>query len=123
MNNATRLSSWIVSHRRTGAVITCAGLVAGAALAAKRYLDTTPAGLQRAELKREEDLRTLALKISRYAGDVHKRYPTGEVVVSQWDLAMKLRKSSDAVAAALDFMLGERRVQRAALDGFWKLEA
>ena len=50
-------------------------------------------------------------------------YPTGDVVVSQVDLAMQLRKSPDAVAAALSLMLGEQRVQRAALNGYWKLDA
>ena len=122
MNTLTRLSSWIVLHWRTSAVITCAGVAAGVALAAKRYLENA-AGVQRADLKREKDLRTLARKISSYARNVHKRYPTGDVVVSQVDLAMQLRKSPDAVAAALSLMLGEQRVQRAALNGYWKLDA
>ena len=121
MNTLTRLSSWIVLHWRTSAVITCAGVAAGVALGAKRYLENA-AGVQRAELKREKDLRTLARKISNYARSVHKRYPTGDVVVSQVDLAMQLRKSPDAVAAALSLMLDEQRVQRAALDGYWKLD-
>jgi hypothetical protein len=121
MNTFTRLSSWIVLHWRTSAVITCAGVGVGVAVAAKRYLENA-AGVQRAELKREKDLRTLARKISNYARSVHKRYPTGDVVVSQVDLAMQLRKSPDAVAAALSLMLDEQRVQRAALDGYWKLD-
>ena len=121
MNTLTRLSSWIVLHWRTSAVITCAGVAAGGALVAKRYLENA-AGVQRADLKKEKDLRTLARKISSYARNVHKRYPTGDVVVSQVDLAMQLRKSPDAVAAALSLMLDEQQVQRAALDGYWKLD-
>ena len=122
MNTFTRLSSWIVLHWRTSAVITCAGVGAGVAVAAKRYLENA-AGVQRAQLKREKDLRTLARKISNYARNVHKRYPTGDVVVSQVDLAMQLRKSPEAVATALSLMLDEQRVQRAALNGYWKLDA
>jgi hypothetical protein len=122
MDIFTRISSWIVLHWRTSAVITCAGLAAGIAVAAKRSLETSPPGVQRAERKREKELRTLARKISSYARNVHKCYPTGDVVVSQVDLAMRLRKSPEAVATALSLMLGEQRVQRAALNGYWKLD-
>jgi hypothetical protein len=57
---------------------------------------------QRAERKRDQELRTLADKISNYARDVHKRYPTGDVVVSEADLAKQLDKRPDTVATALD---------------------
>jgi len=123
MNTFTRLSSWIVLHWQTSAVVTCAGVATGVALAAKRYLEPNSAEVQRAERKREKELRTLARKISSYARNVHKCYPTGDVVVSQVDLAMRLRKSPEAVATALSLMLDEQRVQRAALNGYWKLDA
>jgi DNA-binding GntR family transcriptional regulator len=76
---------------------------------------------QRAERKRDQELRTLADKISNYARDVHKRYPTGDVVVSEADLAKQLDKRPDTVATALDMLLGQERVQRAPLRGYWKL--
>ena len=76
---------------------------------------------QRAERKRDKELRTLADKISNYARDVHKRYPTGDVVVSEVDLAKQLHKRPDTVATALDMLLGQERVQRAPLRGYWKL--
>jgi len=76
---------------------------------------------QRAERKRDKELRTLADKISNYARDVHKRYPTGDVVVSEADLAKQLHKRPDTVATALDMLLGQERVQRAPLRGYWKL--
>jgi hypothetical protein len=36
-------------------------------------------------------------------------------------LAEQLRKRSDSVAAALNLLLGEQKVQRAPLSGYWKL--
>lgn len=47
--------------------------------------------------------------------------PTGDVVVSEHDLAEQLRKRPDAVATALNILLGERKVQKATLSGYWKL--
>jgi hypothetical protein len=70
---------------------------------------------------RKKELRTLANRISTYGRKVHRHYPTGEVVVSEGDLAEELRKHPDAVATALTLLLGERRVQRAPLNGYWKL--
>ena len=51
----------------------------------------------------------------------HERYPSGDVVVSVHDLAEQLRKRSDAVATALNLLLDEHKVQRAPLNGYWKL--
>ena len=70
---------------------------------------------------RKKELRTLADKISTYGRKVHRRYPTGDVVVSERDLAEQLRKRPDAVATALIILLGERKVQKASLSGYWKL--
>jgi DNA-binding GntR family transcriptional regulator len=52
---------------------------------------------------------------------IRQRYPTGEVVVSEADLAEQLRKRPDAVATALNLLLSEQKVQRAPLRGYWKL--
>ena len=60
-------------------------------------------------------------KISTYGRKVHQRYPTGDVVVSEHDLAEQLRKHPDIVATALNLLLGEQRVQKAPLSGYWKL--
>jgi DNA-binding GntR family transcriptional regulator len=65
--------------------------------------------------------RTLADTIARYGRKVHQRYPTGDVVVSEHDLAEQLRKHPDVVATALNLLLGEQRVQKAPLSGYWKL--
>ena len=43
------------------------------------------------------------------------------VVVSERDLAEQLRKHPDIVATALNLLLGEQRVQKAPLSGYWKL--
>ncbi len=60
-------------------------------------------------------------RISTYGRKVHQQYPTGDVVVSERDLAEQLRKRPDTVATALNLLLGEQKVQKAPLSGYWKL--
>jgi len=50
-----------------------------------------------------------------YARDVHQRFPTGDVVVSERDLAEQLRKRPEAIVTALNLLLYEQKVQRAPL--------
>jgi hypothetical protein len=119
MNSLTRSFSWIVSHWRTGAVI--AGAV-GIAVTFRWCLEGDEARAQRAERNRKKELRTLADTIARYGRKVHQRYPTGDVVVSEWDLAEQLRKRPDIIATALHILLGEQKVQKAPLSGYWKLK-
>ena len=118
MNPFTPIPSWVASHWTISTVIACA---VGMAAACRSCLETEQAKVQRAERNRKKELRTLANRISTYGRKVHQRYPTGEVVVSEGDLAEELRKHPDAVATALTLLLGERRVQRAPLSGYWKL--
>ena len=73
------------------------------------------------ERNRKKELRTLADTIARYGRKVHQRYPTGDVVGSERDLAEQLRKRPDTVATALNLLLGEQKVQKAPLSGYWKL--
>jgi hypothetical protein len=120
LNRLARGTSWIASHWRISAAI--AGAVAIAA-AGRSLLETEQAKAQRAEHRRKQELRTLADRISIYGRNVHQRYPTGEVVVSERDLAERFRKRPDAVATALHLLWGEQKVQRAPLDGYWKLNA
>jgi hypothetical protein len=76
----------------------------------------------RLELKRKKELRALTENILAYARRVRQQFPTGDVVVSEHDLAQQLRKRTDAVAKALDVLLTENKVQRAPLAGYWKLK-
>jgi hypothetical protein len=76
----------------------------------------------RVELKTKKELRALTENISAYARRVRQQFPTGDVVVSEHDLAQQLRKRTDAVAKALDVLLTENKVQRAPLAGYWKLK-
>jgi DNA-binding GntR family transcriptional regulator len=99
-------------------VIACA---VGIAVTCRSYLETDEARVKRAQRKQKKELRTLADRISTYGRNVHQRYPTGDVVVSERDLAEQLRKRPDAVATALNLLLGEQKVQRAPLNGYWKL--
>jgi hypothetical protein len=98
-------------------------LIAGAAgiAATCRCLETDETRAQRAQHKQKKGLRALADKIVTYGRTVHQRHPTGDVVVSEHDLAEQLRKRPDAVATALNLLLGEQKVQKAPLSGYWKL--
>jgi hypothetical protein len=88
-----------------------------------RAFETDRSRAKRAERKKKRELRSLADKISGYGQSVHQRYPTGDVVVSEHDLAEQLRKRPDTVVTALHILLGERKVQKAPLNGYWKLNA
>ena len=115
MNPFTPIPSRIASYWTISAVIACA---VGMAAACRICLETEQAKVQRAERNRKKELRTLANRISSYGRSVHQRYP---MVVSECDLAEQLRKRPDAVATALNLLLGEQKVQRAPLNGYWKL--
>jgi DNA-binding GntR family transcriptional regulator len=112
--------SWIVLHWKAGALVACA---IGIAAASARFLDTEQARVQRAERRRERELRLLADRIATYGRIVHRRYPTGDVVVSERDLAERFRKPPDTIAVALNILLGEKKVQRAVMSGYWNLTA
>ena len=118
INSLARIPSWIALHWKSGAVV--AGFV-GIAATCKWCLETDEVRGQRAQRKTTTELRALADRISAYGRNVHQRYPTGDVVVCERDLAEQLRKRPDSVATALDLLLGEQKVQRAPLSGYWKL--
>jgi DNA-binding GntR family transcriptional regulator len=100
-------------------VIACVAV--GIAVTTRRCLETDEARVQREQRNREKEFRALADKISTYGRKVHQRYPTGDVVVSERDLAEQFRKRPDTVATALNLLLGEQKVQKAPLNGYWKL--
>lgn len=120
MNMLSRIPSWVALHWRTSAVI--AGAV-GIAATCGWCLETDEARVQRAQRNRKKELRALADRIWNYGSNIHQQYPTGDVVVSERDLAEKLRKRPDAVATALNLLLGEQKVQKAPLNGYWKLHS
>lgn len=86
-----------------------------------RAFESEELRVKRAERKKRKELRALADRIASYGRTVHQRYPTGDVVVSEGDLAGQLRRRQDAVVTALNLLLDEQKVQRAALNGYWKL--
>jgi len=118
INSLTFGFLWIALHWRTSTVIACA---VGIVVTCRSYLETDEARVKRAQRKQKKELRTLADRISTYGRNVHQRYPTGDVVVSEHDLAEELGKRPDTVATALNLLLGERKVQKAPLSGYWKL--
>jgi hypothetical protein len=107
----TPLNWWIV-------LISCALGLAGICA---RALQTEESRAKRTERNRKRELRSLAERISGYGRSVHQRYPTGDVVVSERDLAEQLRKRPEAVVTALNLLLNEQKVQKAPLNGYWKL--
>ena len=101
------------------ASIICATGIAAICL---RSLETDSVRAKRAERSKKKELQSLAERISSYGQAVHQRYPTGEVIVSEGDLAEQLRKRPDVVATALNLLLSEQKVQRTQLSGYWKLK-
>jgi hypothetical protein len=95
--------------------------VLGIAAMCIRAFETEEARAKRAERNKKKELRSLAEKISSYGHTVHQRYPTGDVIVSERDLAEEFRKRPDVVITALNLLLSEQKVQRAPLRGYWKL--
>jgi hypothetical protein len=116
----TNISSWIASHWRMGAAVAHAVRIA---VTSARSIETDKARAERAQRTKEEgkEVRAIADKISNYARSVHRRYPSGEVVVGENDLAAQLRKRRDRVGTALNLLLGEQKVKKASLRGYWKL--
>jgi hypothetical protein len=94
---------------------------AGVIPACLRMFESEPARAKRLERKRQKDLRSLADEIASYGREMHRRFPTGAVVVSERDLAEQLRKRPDAVVTALHLLLNERKVERTPLGGYWRL--
>jgi hypothetical protein len=86
-----------------------------------RLLETKERRTKRLLRKQQRELKAITERISAYAWNMHKRFPTGEVVVGEKDLAEQLRKHPDTVATALNMLLDERKVQKASLSGYWKL--
>ena len=97
--------------------------VLGTAAICLRTLETEEARAKRTGQKKSRELRSLAEKISTYARDVHQRYPNGDVVVSERDLAEQLRKRPEAVVTALNLLLNQQKVQKAPLNGYWRLNS
>jgi hypothetical protein len=113
------IRSWIASHWPTCVVIAVATI---GAFVYTRFSETDKSRALRDEHKRKKELSRLTNQIYRYAHNVHQRYPTGDVVVSEADLARQLRRPPDIVATALNVLMGQKRAQRASLEGFWKLK-
>ena len=86
-----------------------------------RALESDGGASQTYRGNKKKELRSLAERISSYGRTIHQRYPTGDVIVSERDLAEQLRKRPDAVTTALNLLLSEQKVQRAPLSGYWKL--
>jgi hypothetical protein len=114
------ISSWLASQWRRGAAVAHAVRIA---VTSTRAIETDEIRAARAQRTKEEgkEVRAIADKISNYACSVHRRYPSGEVVVGENDLAAQLRKRRDKVGRALNLLLGEQKVRKASLRGYWKL--
>src|SRR6185437_17172749 len=107
----TRLPSWLAEHWRGSALTVCLA----AAILALRL------GREDEQQRQKKELEQLAEKIANYARETHKKFPTGDVVVSEEDLAGALHRSPVEVAKALRFLQDQQKVEHAPLAGYWKL--
>ena len=116
--DTSSIFSWLISRWRVGALI-----ASGLAVACiyKISTETEEQRAEKAKQKRENELSKVAKQISNYARDLHKRYPTGEIVISDDDLCKQLHKPHELVASALTMLLEQNQAQRAPLAGYWKL--
>ena len=117
MHSLPDILSSVPLHWWVGLIISALGIAA----ICIRAFETEDSRTRRAERNRKTELRSLAQRISSYGQGVHQRYPTGDVIVSERDLAEQLRKRPDAVITALNLLLNEQKVQKAPLRGYWKL--
>lgn len=117
MNFLTNIFSSMPLLWRVALIISALG-VASICL---RAFESDEVRAKRAERNKKRELRSLAERISSYGHTLHQRYPTGEVIVSERDLAEEFRKRPDVVITALNLLLSEQKVQRAPLRGYWKL--
>ncbi|HKU28521.1 MAG TPA: hypothetical protein VJQ54_23835 [Candidatus Sulfotelmatobacter sp.] len=118
MRSLTNLTPSPPSPLVLAAVLTSA---IGIVVVSIRAFESDEAKTKRLELRRQKELRALTQRISIYARAVHKQFPTGDVVVSESDLAQQLRKRADLVVTALNLLLNEQKAQRVPLTGYWKL--
>jgi hypothetical protein len=95
--------------------------VLGFAAVCLRAFESDGVRAKRAEQNKKKEMRALARRISSYGHTTHQRYPTGDVIVSEGDLAQEFRKRPDVVITALNLLLDEEKVQRVPLRGYWKL--
>jgi hypothetical protein len=118
LNSLVRVPSWIASYWRASAII---GGIVGFVTSCRWSLDRKENRGQFIHSRQEKELQSLLKRISKYACEVHKRYPTGEVIVSEADLAMLMRKPPGMISTALNVLLNDKRAQKAPLSGYWKL--
>lgn len=76
-----------------------------------RALESEESKAKRLELKRQKEVRALTGRISAYARNIHQQFPTGDVVVSESDLAEQLRKRPEVIVTALNLLLNEQKVR------------
>jgi len=111
LSSIIRIPSWLAEHWRGSALTVC---LAAAVFALRR-------GREDDEQRQKKELEQLAEKIAHYARETHKKFPTGDVVVSEEDLAGALHRSPVKVANALHFLQNQQKVEHAPLAGYWKL--
>ena len=111
------LRAWLLLHWQIPVVL----CVLGSMAMWTKLFESDQARSERLQQKRRTEARALADRISKYGSQIHERYPTGDVVVSQRDLAEQVGKSLEAVIIALNLLLVEHKVERSSLQGYWKL--
>jgi len=112
--DSVSVSSWLMSRWRIGAV-----LASGLAVTCiyKISTETEEQRAQKAKRKRERELSRVAKQISKYAGDLHERYPQcGHVtfselrIFSRWILFRVTRARAGGIGL-LDLFDGSHKEQ------------
>jgi hypothetical protein len=109
----------LAAHRALAAVISSGSGFAG--LICIRLLERKESRTERLLRKHQREVKAVTERISAYVWNMHKRSPTREVLVGEKDLAEQRWKRPGTVATALNMLLGERKVQKTSLAGYWKL--
>ena len=104
-------------------LVAIASSAVGIAAVSLRLSESEAAREKRLQEAKKKELRAIAHRISHYAKSVRERFPDGAVVVSEGDLAARLRKRPDYVVSALNALLNEQKVERTPLNGYWRLNA
>ena len=118
MDFLTRVFSSMPLHRWVAVIMSALGIAA----ICLRVFESDGKRAKRTERNKKKELRSLAERISSYARTVHQRYPTGDVIVSEQDVAEEFRKRPDAVITALNLRVSEQESPTGYVEGILEIE-
>ena len=115
------IQNTVESLRNRWWLVAIASSAVGIAAVSLRLSESEAAREKRLHETKKKELQAIAHRISHYGKSVRERFPDGAVVVSEEDLAVRLRKRPDYVVSALNALLNEQKVERTPVNGYWRL--